>query len=413
MRGRHPHVDDRHVRPLAGDEREQPGNVLGLADDPEARRLERRRQRLAEQDRVVGKDDPDRSSVAGHGAAGLGAAAGRVEEADRVDDCDAVAYQASKVGGSPLQISIAIVAPSTSSKRQRHVPLRWHLHPDRVAIAFALLQAVRAPQDEADVVRALRVPTLDASGRRGGPAGRRRSASRGPSPGGAEPSGGRRAGLRRPAARDVVGLSQLPVAVVGQHVVDAPDRDALEARRRAPRGRGGPVTSHRRRSGCSTGPGRRMGERTSRRGRRPGRPGSRARRRQPPARPGRQSGPGSGRRGSTGADAPREPGRRALRAPPELRASLDDGLVRPASVDRGRRDLGRHLDRELGADRGAATGRARDAQATADGGRPGRRVREVPSLRPGRHRPRPSSATSTTSVSPAARTVTCAPAAPE
>ena len=33
VRGRHPHVDDRHVRPLPGDEREQPGHVLGLADD--------------------------------------------------------------------------------------------------------------------------------------------------------------------------------------------------------------------------------------------------------------------------------------------------------------------------------------------------------------------------------------------
>ena len=114
MRRRHPHVDNRHVRPLAGDEREQPGHVLCLADDPEARRLERRRQRLAEQDRVVGKDDPDRVLGRGHGA-GLPLAAGAWRKRIESTTCDAVAYQVSKVGGSPLQISIAMVAPSTSS----------------------------------------------------------------------------------------------------------------------------------------------------------------------------------------------------------------------------------------------------------------------------------------------------------
>ena len=71
VRRRHPHVDDRDVRSLAVDEREQPGNVLGLADDPEARRLERGRQRLAEQDGVVCQDDPDRPRpVSSRGAPG-------------------------------------------------------------------------------------------------------------------------------------------------------------------------------------------------------------------------------------------------------------------------------------------------------------------------------------------------------
>ena len=76
MRRRHPHVNDRHVRSLAGDEREQPGNVLGLADDPEARRLECRRQRLAQQDCVICQDDLDGLARCRHGAAGLCASDG-------------------------------------------------------------------------------------------------------------------------------------------------------------------------------------------------------------------------------------------------------------------------------------------------------------------------------------------------
>ena len=73
----HPDVDDRKVGAFAVHERQQPGNVLGLPDDVEAGRPERRRERLAEQDGVVGKDDPDRSSGAGHGERRAAAGRGR------------------------------------------------------------------------------------------------------------------------------------------------------------------------------------------------------------------------------------------------------------------------------------------------------------------------------------------------
>jgi hypothetical protein len=55
----HPDVDDGEVRPLALDERQQAGDIVGLADDLEARGGESGRQGLAEEDGIVGEDDPD------------------------------------------------------------------------------------------------------------------------------------------------------------------------------------------------------------------------------------------------------------------------------------------------------------------------------------------------------------------
>jgi hypothetical protein len=58
MRGRHPNIDDHELGLVLAHEREELVRVAGLADDLEARPLEHARDALAQQDVVVGDDDP-------------------------------------------------------------------------------------------------------------------------------------------------------------------------------------------------------------------------------------------------------------------------------------------------------------------------------------------------------------------
>jgi hypothetical protein len=56
VRGRHPHVDDRHIRAVLGHELDQRLAVAGLRHDLDPGRLEHVRDPLSDQDRVVGED---------------------------------------------------------------------------------------------------------------------------------------------------------------------------------------------------------------------------------------------------------------------------------------------------------------------------------------------------------------------
>jgi hypothetical protein len=56
---RHPNINHGEVRALAIDEGQEAWDVVGLADDVEARGGERGREGLAEKDGIVSEDDPD------------------------------------------------------------------------------------------------------------------------------------------------------------------------------------------------------------------------------------------------------------------------------------------------------------------------------------------------------------------
>jgi len=56
--GRHSDVDDCKIGLVLSNERHEPRSVVGLADDLEAGPLEQARQTLAEEDVVVGEDNP-------------------------------------------------------------------------------------------------------------------------------------------------------------------------------------------------------------------------------------------------------------------------------------------------------------------------------------------------------------------
>ncbi len=109
---RHPDVDDREVRALAIDEGQQAGHVIGLADDLEAGGGESRREGLAEEDGIVGEDDPDpllgRAQGVRVGLVGDGGG-GRYWKRIESTICFPVGIQS-----SPLQSSNTIVCPSTS-----------------------------------------------------------------------------------------------------------------------------------------------------------------------------------------------------------------------------------------------------------------------------------------------------------
>ena len=65
VRGRHPHVDHRDVRPVGADLAQQVLGVARLPGDLEARFLEQARETLAQQHGVIGQHDAERVSHAG------------------------------------------------------------------------------------------------------------------------------------------------------------------------------------------------------------------------------------------------------------------------------------------------------------------------------------------------------------
>jgi hypothetical protein len=81
MARRHPNIDNDNVWLLAIDQCQQAGDVNGLADDIEAGRAKGSREGLAQQDGIVGEDDPDllagRAQGEGIGPAGDAPGGGR------------------------------------------------------------------------------------------------------------------------------------------------------------------------------------------------------------------------------------------------------------------------------------------------------------------------------------------------